>query len=82
MLKKINKNKQQDFAYPENRHNRLRILLHVLNDAVAQLLVVQRDALGLVEGDECLLQEQQVLLFQGNGEPVDDRPQDLQQLPY
>jgi len=34
-----------------------------------------------VQGNEGALEELQVLLLQGHGEPVDDAPQNLQQLP-
>mmetsp|Transcript_13315 Transcript_13315/g.39612 ORF Transcript_13315/g.39612 Transcript_13315/m.39612 type:complete len:303 (+) Transcript_13315:741-1649(+) len=59
---------------------RVRVLLHVLHDAVAELLVVEAHALGLVQRDERALQEHEVLLLQRDCEAVDDGPQDLQQL--
>ena len=60
---------------------RLRVFLHVLRDAVGQLLVVKAHALGAVQRDERTAQEDDVLLLQGQRESVDDGAQDLQQLP-
>lgn len=79
--KYIRNTKNTAISHPQNRHDRVEVLLHVLHDAIAKLLVIERHTLRLVQRNESLLQEEEVLLLQGDGEPVDDRTQDLQQLP-
>ena len=56
----------------EDGHGGVGVLLDELDDAVGELLVVERDALGDVEGDERALEELEVLSFERDGEAVDD----------
>ena len=54
-------NKQS--SHPQHRHDRVEVLLDVLHDAIAELLVIERHALRLVQRDERLLEEEEVLLL-------------------
>ena len=56
------------------------VLLHELGDAVGERLVVECHALRLVHRQERVLEELHMFVLQGEREPVDDRPEDLQKL--
>ena len=62
------------------RVGELLLLLEELDDAVGELRVVHAEALGLVQRQQHLEQERLVLLLERRREPVDDAPEDLQQL--
>mmetsp|Transcript_5434 Transcript_5434/g.15997 ORF Transcript_5434/g.15997 Transcript_5434/m.15997 type:complete len:204 (+) Transcript_5434:271-882(+) len=64
----------------EDRHCSGGVLLHVLDNAVRELLVVEADTLGHMKRDEGALEELEVLFLERDGKAVDDRPQDLQEL--
>jgi len=58
------------------------VLLQELHDAVGQLRVVQRQAAHFMQGNQHLDQELLVLRLQGQGEPVDNGAEDLEQLAH
>jgi hypothetical protein len=64
----------------DNVLGQARVLLEELHNAVRQLRVVQRETLDLVQGNQDAREERLVLLLEREGEPVNDRPEDLEQL--
>jgi hypothetical protein len=56
------------------------VLLQELDDAVCQLRVVHAEALHLVHGEEYPGQEELVFFLERQGETIDDRTQNLEQL--
>ena len=58
----------------------LRVFLQELDHTVSKLCLVLDQGLGLVEWGEDLGQELTMLRLQGQGKPVDDAPEDFQQL--
>ena len=58
----------------------LRVLLHVLRYAIAELRMVDCQPRWFMQRDQGVLEEEQVLSFERNGEAVDDGTQDLEQL--
>jgi hypothetical protein len=57
-----------------------RILLQKLDDTIGQLGVIHAQALHLVHGEKNASQEELMFLLERQGEAVDDRAQNLQQL--
>lgn len=64
----------------DDRYGRLGVFLDVLRDAIRELLVVHRHALGLVQWHERAHEELQVFRLQWHRESVDDTSQNLEQL--
>lgn len=67
----------------ETHHDLFRqrsVLFQELDDTVGELRVVERQRLGLVQGDEDPREESLVFLLEREGEPVDDGPEYLEEL--
>jgi hypothetical protein len=63
----------------ENGSRGIGIPLDVLNDAVEQLLMIQGDTLGFVQGNQGANEELQMFLLQGNGKTIDNGTENFQE---